>query len=225
MLLLVGLTSLGVDRLRFTIFDRYEKLIVGLALAAMGTLLWRSRTPTSPRDGAGRDPVPGIAGGIGHVIVRPGVDHERGAPRTEERVRARAERHERGHDVHMRRSVPGRVEVREVARVRPLGGLQAVLLPEGIEVSAGRFEVRPVAFAGFVNMDGVGAGRKMVKIGDDPDAGRHVGERRDSHAPAGSVDQFRLRAGYPVAGPAHAARPVTRIAAIAFMFNLLRFRE
>ncbi len=39
MLILVGLTSLGVEKLRFQFFDRYEKLIVGLVLCALGALV------------------------------------------------------------------------------------------------------------------------------------------------------------------------------------------
>jgi nickel/cobalt transporter (NicO) family protein len=39
MLLMVGLTSLGIDRLQFSFFDRYEKLIVGLVLCALGSLI------------------------------------------------------------------------------------------------------------------------------------------------------------------------------------------
>ena len=39
MLLLVGLTSLGIEKLQFQFFDRYEKLIVGLVLCALGGLV------------------------------------------------------------------------------------------------------------------------------------------------------------------------------------------
>lgn len=39
MLLLVGLTSLGIEKLRFQFIDRYEKLVVGLVLVALGTLV------------------------------------------------------------------------------------------------------------------------------------------------------------------------------------------
>jgi len=39
MLLLVGLTSLGIEKLQFQFFDRYEKLIVGLTLCALGGLV------------------------------------------------------------------------------------------------------------------------------------------------------------------------------------------
>jgi hypothetical protein len=39
MLLLVGLTSLGVERLQFSVFERYEKLILGLVLCAVGSLI------------------------------------------------------------------------------------------------------------------------------------------------------------------------------------------
>lgn len=39
MLLLVGLTSLGIDRLKFDAFDRYEKLILGLVLGALGAAI------------------------------------------------------------------------------------------------------------------------------------------------------------------------------------------
>jgi uncharacterized membrane protein YuzA (DUF378 family) len=39
MLVLVGLTTLGVDKLRFAFFDRFEKLIVGFVLIALGVLV------------------------------------------------------------------------------------------------------------------------------------------------------------------------------------------
>jgi putative Mn2+ efflux pump MntP len=39
MMLLVGLTSLGIEKLQFQAFDRYEKLIVGLVLCALGALV------------------------------------------------------------------------------------------------------------------------------------------------------------------------------------------
>ncbi len=39
MLLMVGLTSLGIERLQFSFFDKYEKLIVGLVLCGLGALV------------------------------------------------------------------------------------------------------------------------------------------------------------------------------------------
>ena len=39
MLLLVGLTLLGIEKLQLKSFDRYEKLIVGLSLCFLGTLV------------------------------------------------------------------------------------------------------------------------------------------------------------------------------------------
>ena len=39
MLLMVGLTLLGVERLQYTAFDRYEKLIVGSVLIVLGSLV------------------------------------------------------------------------------------------------------------------------------------------------------------------------------------------
>ena len=39
MLLLVGLTSLGVERLQFAVFERYEKVILGLVFVAVGSLI------------------------------------------------------------------------------------------------------------------------------------------------------------------------------------------
>jgi len=39
MLLMVGLTSLGIERLQFTFFDKYEKVIVGLVLCSLGALV------------------------------------------------------------------------------------------------------------------------------------------------------------------------------------------
>ena len=39
MMLLVGLTSLGIEKLQFAFFDKYEKLIVGLVLCALGAII------------------------------------------------------------------------------------------------------------------------------------------------------------------------------------------
>lgn len=39
MVMMVGLTSLGIERLQFTFFDKYEKVIVGLVLCALGALV------------------------------------------------------------------------------------------------------------------------------------------------------------------------------------------
>ena len=39
MMMLTGLTALGVEKLPFSFFDRYEKVILGLILAAAGTFL------------------------------------------------------------------------------------------------------------------------------------------------------------------------------------------
>jgi len=39
MLLLVGLTSLGIERLQFSVFEKYEKVILGLVLCAVGSLI------------------------------------------------------------------------------------------------------------------------------------------------------------------------------------------
>jgi putative Mn2+ efflux pump MntP len=39
MVMLVGLTGLGVEKLPLAVFDRYEKLILGLVLAGVGTFI------------------------------------------------------------------------------------------------------------------------------------------------------------------------------------------
>jgi hypothetical protein len=39
MLVLVGLTSLGVERLQFAVFEHYEKLILGVVFCIVGTLI------------------------------------------------------------------------------------------------------------------------------------------------------------------------------------------
>jgi hypothetical protein len=39
MVMLVGLTGLGVEKLPLAIFDRYEKLILGLVLTGVGTFI------------------------------------------------------------------------------------------------------------------------------------------------------------------------------------------
>ena len=44
MVMLVGLTGLGVEKLPFSFFDRYEKLILGLVLAGVGTYMLAAHT-------------------------------------------------------------------------------------------------------------------------------------------------------------------------------------
>ncbi len=44
MVMLVGLTGLGVEKLPFAFFDRYEKLILGLVLAGVGTFILVAHT-------------------------------------------------------------------------------------------------------------------------------------------------------------------------------------
>ena len=55
-------------------------------------------------------------------------------------------------------------EVRQVAGMVALGIFQTVLFPLGIEMRAGRFEIRCIAFGILMEMNGVLAGGKTVKM-------------------------------------------------------------
>lgn len=52
-----------------------------------------------------------------------------------------------------------------------IGTVEAVLLAPGIEMSAGGFEVRGIALGILVKVDGVLAGRQVVKVKLEADSG------------------------------------------------------
>lgn len=115
--------------------------------------------------------VAGVSGGIGLHIVGFGVDYDGGAAVAEERVGAVGQ----GYVVVLQLGVGDAsivdVEVFHVASVMTFGILEAVLLAIGIEVRAGGFEVRAVAFGILVKVDSVLAGREIVKIKLEGDSG------------------------------------------------------
>jgi len=116
------------------------------------------------RDYAAGDAVAGVAGGIGLHVVGFGVDDDRGAAVAEEGMRAVAESY-----VFV---LQGRVgfafhvdgEVQHVAGVVAFGIIESVLLAIGIEMRAGGFEVGRIALRVLVEVDGVLAGRQVVKM-------------------------------------------------------------
>src|SRR5438046_7144892 len=109
-------------------------------------------------DAAG-DAGSGISRGVGLVIVRVGVNHERSASRVEERIRARRERHVTRSDGDVILAASEELNVRQVACVCALWVRGAVLFHSRVEMAAGAGEVRRVALADGVNVQRVGAGR------------------------------------------------------------------
>jgi hypothetical protein len=135
-------------------------------------------------DHAAGDAVSGVAGGVGLHIVGFGVDHDGGAAVAEQRVGAFAE----GdviilqHCLSVSFSVDG--EVLHVTGVVAFGIIESVLLAFWIEMRSGRFEVGSVALGVLVEVDGVLAGRQIVKHQLEADARgvRHNDDRSDVFA-------------------------------------------
>ena len=121
-------------------------------------------------DHAAGDAVAGVAGRIGLVVVRLGVDHQRRAVIVEQRVRlALFQRDRRVHDLDRKLAALRHVQVRHVAGMA-LAGHHAVLVVARIEMRAGGFE-RRFALADGMNVEGVLARRQALDLQLDQDAG------------------------------------------------------
>ncbi len=109
---------------------------------------------SASRDDAAGDPRPAIVGGVRLLVVLLSVNDQAGPARTKERIRrARLERDGTGGGVEPRRARRIDTEIGQVTSVRPFGVETSVLLPGGIEVGAGRAEVRRLAPADSVDVD------------------------------------------------------------------------
>ena len=107
---------------------------------------------------------PELPEGSVFIVVGFGVDDDRGAAVAEERVGVVAESYVfvLQFAIGFAFGVDG--EVRHVAGVVAFGILQAVLFAVGIEMRAGGFEVGGIALGILMEVDGVLAGRKTVKM-------------------------------------------------------------
>ncbi len=127
-------------------------------------------------DHAAGDAVAGIAGGVGYIVVLAGVDHERGAGLLKQRARlVLGERDVLVDDGHLELAARRHDEVRHVAGVVAVGGVQTVLLLRRVEVRTGRGEGR-LALADGVDVEGVLARREPGHGQSDPHARAGFGE-------------------------------------------------
>src|SRR5581483_6897690 len=94
-------------------------MLVGLAAFAPGGAL-------GPHDDAAGDPVAGVAGGLGHVIVGLCMHDDRGAIAVEDRFLAVPEREGVADDARAQRPIGCRELVRQIARMRAMFGEIAV---------------------------------------------------------------------------------------------------
>jgi hypothetical protein len=120
---------------------------------------------------AAGDAVAGVSGGIGLHVVSFGVDDDCGAPVGEERMRPFAEGHVFVLDTRVRFSLRTNGEVQHIAGVMAFRILESMLFAVGIEVRAGRLEIRSIAFRVLMKVDGVLAERKIVQLQLEGDAG------------------------------------------------------
>ncbi len=116
------------------------------------------------RNHAAGDAVSGVARGIGLLVVGLGVDNERCTAITEYRVAVVAPVDILIKNMEMRFAVRTRGEVGVVAGVVALRILQSMFLSVRIEMRPGRLEVGGVAFRILMKMDGMLAGRQILKI-------------------------------------------------------------
>ena len=124
----------------------------------------KSLFQTLLRDCAAGDAISGSSGWIGLVIVCLGVDDDCGASVAEERVRVGAESDVLVLDLRIGFAFRVDGEVRHVSGMVAFGIFQTVLFPIRIEMRAGGFEIRRIARRILMEVDGVFAGRKTVKL-------------------------------------------------------------
>lgn len=86
-------------------------------------------------------------------------------------------------------------EVFQVAGVVAVWILPAVLLAVGIEMWAGRFEVRRITLGILVNVNRMLAGRQSVEVGLNPHRALPVPKDRGANAVALGILQFNVRLG------------------------------
>jgi len=106
------------------------------------------------------DPRPGVTGGIGHLIVLSGVDDEGEAvlSQSEQGSERGPGAHDRDLDRHIGAAVSAHPDTAQVAEVRALGILMAVMLePAWIQVSSRGLKCRSLAAAALVQMHAVQA--------------------------------------------------------------------
>jgi|SRR5208337_62567 len=152
----------------------------------------RRATQTLLRYYAAGDAVAGVTSGIGLHVVGFRVDNDRGAAVAEKRMRAVAEGHVFvfhggiGFAFHVNR------EVRHVAGVMAFGVVETVLLAVGIEMRAGGFEVWRIALGILMEVDGVLAGRQIVKMKLEGNTGSLLRESDRADGFALGVCEFDL---------------------------------
>ena len=133
-------------------------------------------------DDGTRHAAAGVTGGLAHEVVLAGVDDK---ATTDDGVLAR-EREFVIHKIRMGVTVRIGLEVPQIAHV-PHGIHGAgVVVPRGVEMTAGGREVRSGQIALLMNVETVFTGRESLHIGDDPHAGRSLFKRHRA-ADAGIV--------------------------------------
>lgn len=114
---------------------------------------------------AASDTVAGIAGWVRYIIIRFRVDDERCAVSFDERIRLARLKGDNGRgDVDDDFAIRADLDVGQVAFVKSLGVVEPMLLLLRIKVGAGRLEVRGLAFAELVDMDGVRTWRQLLRL-------------------------------------------------------------
>ncbi len=146
--------------------------------------------PKLLRDHAAGDAIAGVARGVGLHVVGFGVDDDCSASIAEERVRAVAESYVAVFQARVGFAFHIDDEVVHVAGVVAFGILQAVLLALGIEMRPRGLEVGSVALGVLMKMDGVLAGRKIVKVKLEAYARPVLRQEYGAHGFALSVLEF-----------------------------------
>jgi len=141
-------------------------------------------------DYAAGDAVAGSAGGIGLHVVGFGVDDDCGTAIAEERVGSFAESYVGvlKFRIGLAFSVDGKVL--HVAGVVAFGIVESMLFAFGIEMAAGRLEVGRIALGSLMKVNGVLAGRKIVKFKLEAGARSLLPEEHAAHTLALGVLKF-----------------------------------
>src|SRR6266478_4357366 len=127
-------------------------------------------------DDAAGDARAGVPGRVRLLVIRIGVDHERGAAAPEQSMTVRGEGDARIHEARVRRAVRTDDQVREIPRVGPRGIVEPVVLTVRVEMPARACERRRLALAHLVEMDAVRTGSEAGDVHAEPHPGALRGD-------------------------------------------------
>jgi len=119
-------------------------------------------------DGPASEAGSGVAGGIGDVVIRVGMDHQRSPLGLKQGILgAFLQGDQGGHHLEAALAILTHLDIRQVSGVRSLRVLQTMLFAERIEMASGSHEIRAVAGPFAMDVAGMVSGGQVLHFEND----------------------------------------------------------